>query len=107
MNIFPVSVESEMPGYVEAKYILGHAYLKNGQPDKAKDAFLKVVNAPENEWTKSAKWHLVLASLQSGDEQQAIQFLDEIIESNYDEYVDLAKRLKADLESPWRVLVFD
>lgn len=99
-------IDSSHPAYVDAQWLLGYAYLKNGQPQESLAAFMEVLKGDKVQLKASAQWHMILAYLDAGDQKAAESVLDELLQEPNGAYYSKAKTLKKDLDSFWHKLTW-
>lgn len=95
-----------VPGYLDFRIMLGHAFLKNNRPKAAEEVFNGIVERKEEIWKENAEWHRILASVLAGNDLEAIHYLDKLRKQENHAYHELAVELKSDLQSLWRSMVF-
>ncbi len=100
------ALDTSHPAYVDAQWLLGYAYLKNGQPQDALTAFQKVLKSDKDQLKASAEWHMILAYLDAGDQQAAEIALDELLQQPSGAYYSKAESLKKDLDTFWHKLTW-
>lgn len=86
-----------------ALFYEGHTYYQTGRLQHA----IKILNKVSNNYKPEAQWYVSLAYLKMEDNTNTIKTLNAIINDNQDEaFVIKAKKLKGQLTSPLRKLVF-
>ncbi|MCP3928070.1 MAG: hypothetical protein GY705_03095 [Bacteroidetes bacterium] len=98
-------ITSEEKTFTTAQFILGHTYLKEGAFAKAVTAFETAISNGETVSTDNARWHLVLALLSLGEEEEAGKALQPIRIAPNNNYYTKAIELEKDLSSFWRHLI--
>ena len=87
--------------YMAFQFILGHAFLKNNMPGKAVAPLRRVMGSGISETYENARWSLALALLASGQNEEALLILENIVENGTGGYPQRAEELIAHMRSRW------
>lgn len=100
-----VNIPPDIDGYWEARILLGHAFLKEGEVKKAVEVFTEIVQSEQSDMKANAALHRILAHVSIGNESQTIHFLEEVKNSSYRDSMPKVNNLESDLNGFWRKLV--
>lgn len=96
------AVDSAAAHFSESQFLLGTAFLLNGEPDHAILPLKGVIESRDIRFSAAAQWYLLLAHIGNHEEEEALALAETLASDKNHAYQKPAARVRRDLSSMFR-----